>query len=89
MARVTASEARRQFFRLLDAAERGEDVVLERKGVRFRLVVVEDDTEARPAESPIAVTDARVLSGEWHWDLDSEGNLIFAADEPDMSEASG
>lgn len=36
MIRYAASEARRELFRLLDSVENGEEVILERKGIRFR-----------------------------------------------------
>ena len=76
MARYTASDARRQFFHLLDAAEKGEEVVLERHGVRFRLVL-----DGLPADesstSPLIIKDEEVLSGNWTWGTDEEGHLEF------------
>ncbi|MEO8084547.1 MAG: hypothetical protein ABI780_12050 [Ardenticatenales bacterium] len=39
MSNFSATEARRLFFRVLDAALRGEEVTIERDGMRFRLVV--------------------------------------------------
>jgi len=76
MARYTVSEARRQFFQLLDAAERGEEVVLERKGVRFRLVT-DVPGHAESAPSPLVVDDPGVLSGQWTWVTDEQGQLQF------------
>lgn len=43
MTLLKASDARREFFRILDAVEGGEEVVLERRGVRFRLVMEEKE----------------------------------------------
>jgi len=37
MKRYTTAQARKQFAELLDAAERGQDVVIERRGVLFVL----------------------------------------------------
>jgi antitoxin (DNA-binding transcriptional repressor) of toxin-antitoxin stability system len=78
MTRVTATEARQRLFQLLDAAERGESVVLERKGVRFRLVV--EPARADPfvaADCPLTVNDQGLLSGEWHWEFNPEGEPAF------------
>jgi prevent-host-death family protein len=66
MTRLTASEARQEFFRLLDAVEQGEAVIVERKGVRFRLSVVPRERTDRSA-SPVLVNDPDVLSGNWTW----------------------
>jgi len=38
MKQVTATEARRQFFKLLDSAARGEKVVIKRNGVPLEIV---------------------------------------------------
>jgi len=76
MARYSASEARRQFFELLDAAERGEEVILDRKGIRFRLVV-EPNQVVEPPTSPLIIDDPDVLSGEWTWVSDGRGQLQF------------
>ena len=80
MARYTATDARKQFFHLLDAAERGEDVVLERHGVRFKLVL---DTAEQPeaVESSLIVADEAVLSGNWTWTSDEEGQLQFKSQD--------
>ena len=79
MTHVTASEARQELFRLLDAVEQGEAVVVERKGVRFRLSLLEPAPGKRAAgsASPIEVRDADVLSGDWTWSGDQDGQLQF------------
>ena len=78
MARYSASDARRQFSGLLDAAERGEEVVLERHGVRFRLTL--DPSTPEPASSsPLIIEDEDVLSGNWTWATDEQGRLKFSA----------
>ena len=77
MTRLTATEARRQLFKLLDAVERGEDVVLERAGVRFRLTLdAKPGTEQAPS-SPLIVEDAALLDGDWSWRTDAQGDLVF------------
>jgi hypothetical protein len=76
MTRIKASEARQEFFRLLDAAEKGEAVIVERKGARFRLTLVPPEPIGTPA-SPVLVEDPEVLSGNWTWVGDQEGQLQF------------
>lgn len=84
MLRTTASQARKDLFRLLDAVERGEEVVLERKGVRFRLsrdegsgVQGSDAQEVAEPRSPVIIEDPTLLSGEWTWVSDEDGQLTF------------
>lgn len=78
MARFSVAEARRQFSRLLDVAEQGEDVVLERRGVRFRLIVEADaDASSEPTGSPLIVADADVMAGQWTWTAADDGQLQF------------
>lgn len=83
MTQVTASDARQEFFRLLDAAERGEAVVVERRGVRFRLSLIPQEAQGSASSSPIRVTDPDVLAGEWTWAGDEEGQIQFRPRRPD------
>ena len=79
MARYTTAEARRELSRLLDAAEKGEQVLVERRGVRFRLVL-DKTSKGRPKpRKSLAVSDREVLAGEWTWAADSDGQLHFQA----------
>ena len=80
MARYTATDARRHFFQLLDAAERGEQVVLERHGVRFKLVLEAAEVVETPA-AVLIVNDPEVLQGDWTWTSDEQGQLQFQARE--------
>lgn len=82
MKRFTASDARRELFRILDSVEKGEVIVLERKGVRFRLIL--DRDESRPEEGTrkrLMIRDPAVLSGEWTWTADDDGQLQFHSRE--------
>jgi hypothetical protein len=76
MSRVTATAARRNLFHLLDAAEKGEEVILERRGTRFRLSLEPPSREAIPS-SPLIIEDPDVLAGDWSWRADSKGELAF------------
>ena len=80
MARYTATDARRHFFQLLDAAEQGEEIVLERHGVRFKLMLEESSSsKLQKKVKPLLTADEAVLEGNWTWVSDDEGNLQFNA----------
>ncbi len=76
MTTFTATQARQQFFQLLDAAEDGGNVVLERRGTRFRLVC-EAPIKAAEPDSPLVIQDPALLSGNWTWSADDDGQLSF------------
>lgn len=82
MTRYTATEARRKIFRLLDAAERGEKVVVERRGVRFLIERAEPAPRDTAPPPPIAVEDEAILEGEWTWVGDENGDLGFSPRGP-------
>lgn len=77
MKRVTATEARKNWFRLLDEVAEGEVVLIEREGARLRLALAE------PAEASAKVPDYRGLihvpdadsvdQWGWEWDGSAEG----------------
>ncbi len=72
MKRVTASEARRNWFRLLDEIAAGEVVVVERGGRRILLRREEQSDRDRKASAPnycglIEVPDADAAD-TWRWD---------------------
>lgn len=76
MKRVTASQARREWFRLLDDVVAGETVVIERDGVRVVL-----SRESAPSEKAPRVPDySRAISvpdaeraDRWGWEWDEDG----------------
>jgi antitoxin (DNA-binding transcriptional repressor) of toxin-antitoxin stability system len=74
MKRYTMTEARQQFAELLDAAERGRPVVIERRGVRF-IVAAQRRRRRRSTarQSIIQSVDPAVASGEWTWDWRADG----------------
>jgi hypothetical protein len=79
MKRVTASEARKQWFRLLDEVAAGEVVILERKG--RRLVLCREDAKVGERTVPdyrklIRAPDAD-HADQWSWDWQgSEQELV-------------
>jgi len=69
MKRVTASDARRDWFRLLDEVAAGEKVVIERRGKR--IVLSCEDSDAAGSAIPdygaaIQATDAD-HADQWSW----------------------
>lgn len=77
---VTASEARKNWFRLLDEVAQGEVVALERNGRRIVLRSEEDPTES--LETPDYGAVLQVPDAEeadlWTWEWTSpEQNLVF------------
>lgn len=91
MKHVTPSEARQNWFRLLDEAAGGETIVIERRG--HRLVLREESEEATGPEPP---SYARLLSvpdvdraDRWTWTWTGEGEDLLPADTaaPDEADA--
>lgn len=83
MKRYSVAQARSHFSHLLDAAEAGDAVVIERRGTRFLLQTDRDGTRRtvrRTATPPpiIAYVDPAVLAGQWRWEW-VKGGLRFAA----------
>jgi antitoxin (DNA-binding transcriptional repressor) of toxin-antitoxin stability system len=82
MKRYSVAQARSNFSHLLDAAEAGDSVVIERRGTRFRLET--DRGKKRPAvrrkaaRSIIEYVDPAVAEGQWTWGW-VKGGLRFAA----------
>ena len=68
----TVGEARARFGDLLDQAEQGDAVVIERHGVRF-VLRAEPATVTFPAGKFFDWLDPAVEAGEWSWDLAKTG----------------
>jgi antitoxin (DNA-binding transcriptional repressor) of toxin-antitoxin stability system len=82
MKRATASQARQRLASLLDAAERGETVAIERRGVLFELRAA--PARKRPVRKGprlFKILDPAVERGEWWWDWGPDG-LVFRAGKP-------
>ena len=86
MKHVTASEARKQWFRLLDEVVAGEVVVLERRGRRV-VLRCEDAKGGQKSQSDI---DYRKLlrvpdadhADEWTWEWQGEEKDVALAKRP-------
>jgi hypothetical protein len=68
----TVAEARARFGDLLDEAEQGKSVVIERHGVRF-LLRAESATTVRDTPRILEWIDPEVESGQWSWDVTAKG----------------
>jgi antitoxin (DNA-binding transcriptional repressor) of toxin-antitoxin stability system len=74
MKRFTTATAKQRFSLLLDAAERGESVIIERRGVRFRLRPERQTTSKKTRRKPvIEIVDPAVAKGVWQWQWRAEG----------------
>lgn len=73
--RFSVAEARQHLADVLDLAERGAEVEIERRGVRY--IVKADkpaDRARRRRRSPrIEIADPAVEAGNWTWTLEAEG----------------
>lgn len=78
MKRVTASEARRNWFRLLDEVAAGEAVVIERNGVRVVLERQEERPEIPDYTGLLSAADLE-RADEWSWQW-GEGDQLEPTD---------
>jgi hypothetical protein len=73
MKRYTVSQVRERLSEALDEAQKGVPVIIERKGVRYRLTV-DKRTSTRKARQPhIEILDPAVANGQWTWDWTPSG----------------
>ncbi len=78
MKHYKVAEARARFGDLLDEAEHGSPVVIERHGVRFTLVAEPAAARHSPSGQLFRAVDSRVMSGQWTWASTARG-LRFRA----------
>jgi hypothetical protein len=78
MKKYTVSLVRERLSDALDQAERGESVLIERRGVTYRLSVEQPRRPRRAASPRIEILDKAVEAGEWTWDW-QDGELRFRA----------
>ena len=72
----SVSRARAHLADLLDAAEKGERVVIERRGVRHALTVEEPVAKWTSARPRLEIVDEDVEAGTWGWTW-QEGGVRF------------
>ena len=61
------AEARARFGEILDEAERGVPVFIERRGVRFRILAEPAVPATRSEGNPFEYVDPSVADGQWTW----------------------
>lgn len=78
MKNLNVAEARARFGEILDEAEKGTPVFIERRGVRFRLVAEAEPRKVSQKPSLFANVDPAVMTGQWSWTAGPKG-LRFSA----------
>ena len=73
MKRYTVSGVRERLSEALDEAEKGVPVIIERKGVRYRLAVEKPASPRKARQPHIDILDPAVANGQWTWDWTSSG----------------
>jgi hypothetical protein len=83
MKRVTASDARKNWFRLLDEAAAGEVVVIERAGIRILIQrePVSEPGEDVPDYADLLESPALADADRWSWRWDPEGGELVPSEE--------
>ena len=76
MKQYTVSELRQDLAAALDRAERGEAVLIGRRGKRFRLVADVPGRKRARAKPFFQVTDPDLLEGGWSWEWTAPGNAL-------------
>lgn len=67
MKRYTISRARERLAEVLDYAEQGTPVVIERRNVEYEVRARSTSRHRRKARSVIESVDAAVARGQWRW----------------------
>jgi antitoxin (DNA-binding transcriptional repressor) of toxin-antitoxin stability system len=78
MKHLKVAEARARFGEILDEAEKGTPVVIERRGVRFRLVAEPEARTRVSGDKLFGAIHPAVMNGQWSWVAGPKG-LRFAA----------
>ena len=82
MKRYPVAVLRERLAEALDAAYAGVPVVIERKGVRYRLTRETAAKKPKSIRSPLfEIVDPAVLAGDWTWDWTPEG-MTFVPGKP-------
>lgn len=77
MTHMKVAEARARFGEVLDEAEKGTPVFIERRGVRFRVIAEPGEPSTTDNAALFDFVDASVMSGQWTWKAAAKG-LAFS-----------
>jgi antitoxin (DNA-binding transcriptional repressor) of toxin-antitoxin stability system len=72
---LKVAEARARFGEVLDEADQGTTVIIERRGVRYR-IIAEQARSAPAAPALFDFVDTDVLNGQWTW-KEGDAGLAF------------
>jgi len=78
MKRYSVAHARNRLADLLNEAERGTPVVIERRGVRYVLHAEAAPRRRRVRRSMIETLDPAVAQGQWQWTWTPKGVRLGA-----------
>jgi len=78
MKRYPVSVARERLANLLDEAEAGKPVVIERRGIEYTIAAARPQSRRQRPKKLIVSADAAVLSGDWTWTW-NDGAPVFDA----------
>ena len=78
MKRFRAAAARQHLAEVLDAAERGETVIIERRDVQFRVEPLTKRATSTRRAPRFQLVDSALASGEWTWTLGPKGLRLAA-----------
>jgi hypothetical protein len=79
--RFLVAEARARFGEILDEADQGETIIIERRGVQYLLQRDLREPEHAAPRSIFTWVDPAVMSGQWTWTLTKKG-LRFTPRRP-------
>jgi antitoxin (DNA-binding transcriptional repressor) of toxin-antitoxin stability system len=79
MKRYGMSQARARMAEVLDSVENGQNVLIERRGVRFRVSVVQAPKAKKPPEPVLEILDPAIERGTWSWEAGATGSMTFKA----------
>jgi hypothetical protein len=83
MKRYPVAVLRERLAEALDAAYHGVPVVIERKGVRYRLTREPAPKKTKPARQPLfELVDPAVMAGDWTWDWSPDAGMTFVPGKP-------
>jgi prevent-host-death family protein len=74
--KYSVARARQHLADVLDSAEKGEDVVIERRGVTFAIRPVAS-TRARRRTPRIEILDPSIEAGTWSWSWSQAGEAVL------------
>ena len=75
---MKVAEARARFGEMLDTAEKGLPVVIERRGVRFRLIAEPHRRTRGNGAVPFDFVDPAVINGQWTWSQHARAGVKFS-----------